>query len=130
MSDARDPDETDPRPSEPLEDGVDAHLEAPYLIIIRGNTPTRLFKLAKVDTIIGRSGDGDITLPDTGISREHCLLTRLPNGDVRLRDLGSSNGTFHKGERITEVILVEGNKFQLGPNTVLKLSYEEILREE
>jgi len=130
MSDARDPDETDPRPSKPLDDGEDAGQEVPYLIIIRGNTPTRLFKLAKVDTVIGRSGDAEISLPDNGISREHCLLTRLPDGGVRLRDLGSSNGTFHKGERITEVILGEGDKFQVGPSTILKLSYEEILREE
>ena len=131
MSDARDPEETDPSPSEPLEDDADARQgEVPYLIIIRGNTPTRLFKLEKVDTLIGRSGNAEISLPDTGISREHCLITRLPDGGVRLRDLGSSNGTFHKGERITEVILGEGDKFQLGPNTVLKLSYEEILREE
>jgi diguanylate cyclase (GGDEF)-like protein len=115
---------------EPLDDAADQQPDAPYLIVVRGDTSARVFKIEKVDTFIGRSGNADITLRDTAISREHCLVTRLPDGNVRLRDLGSTNGTFFKGERINEVLLQEGDKFQLGLNTVLKLSYEEILKEE
>lgn len=118
-------------PSEEARDfSSDSRSEQPYLIVVRGDAPARIFKLEKVDTIIGRSGNADIPLKDTAISREHCLVTCLPDGSVRLRDLGSTNGTFFKGERVSEVLLKEGDKFQLGLNTVLKFSYEEILKEE
>jgi len=118
-------------PPEDLSDELaESRYEHPYLIILRGAASARLFKLERVDTIIGRSGNADLTLGDTGISREHCLITRLQDGEVRLRDLGSTNGTFYNGERITEVLLREGDKFQVGMNTVLKFSYEEILKEE
>ncbi len=115
---------------EPSDEPAEARPEHPYLIVVRGDASARVFKLEKVDTIIGRSGNADISLRDTAISREHSLVTRLPDGNVRLRDLGSTNGTFYKGERITEILLREGDKFQLGLNTVLKFSYEEVLKEE
>ncbi|HXN40600.1 MAG TPA: GGDEF domain-containing protein [Myxococcaceae bacterium] len=122
--------ETGGPPEDLSDDLAESRYEHPYLIIVRGAASVRLFKLEKVDTIIGRSGNADLTLGDTGISREHCLISRLQDGKVRLRDLGSTNGTFYKGERITEVLLREGDKFQVGLNTVLKFSYEEILKEE
>ncbi|HKD39216.1 MAG TPA: GGDEF domain-containing protein [Myxococcaceae bacterium] len=118
-------------PTEELPEDLAEHRgDHPYLILVRGDSSTRLFKLEKVDTIIGRSGNADIPLRDTAISREHCLVTCLPDGRVRLRDLGSTNGTFYRGDRIAEVVLREGDKFQLGLNTVLKFTYEEILKEE
>jgi diguanylate cyclase (GGDEF)-like protein len=101
-----------------------------YLLLLQGEAPSRIFRLANVDTIIGRSGNADIVLQDTAISREHCMVTRLPNGTVRLRDLGSTNGTFLRGERVSEVILREGDKFQLATNTILKFTYEEVLIEQ
>jgi diguanylate cyclase (GGDEF)-like protein len=113
-----------------VDDSSEPTSEHPYLIMIRGDSSSRVFKLEKVDTIIGRSGNADITLKDTAISREHCLISRLPNGQVRLRDLGSTNGTFYKGERITEVMLKEGDKFQLATTIAFKFTYEEILKEE
>lgn len=130
IDNALDPEDTEPQEAAPLEEEARAPDEVPYLIVVRGNTPARLYKLEKPETLIGRSGNADISLTDNSISREHCVVSRLPDGSVRLRDLGSSNGTFHKGERITEVILREGDKFQLGSATILKLSYEEILKEE
>lgn len=52
---------------------------------------------------IGRSADCDIRLPgDRGhrdVSRHHCLLTINPPS-IRVRDLGSRNGTFINGARI------------------------------
>ena len=125
-----DPEDTEPQQAEALDDELHSPDEVPYLIAIRGNTPSRLFKLEKAQTLIGRSGNADISLSDSGISREHCVIIRQPDGGVRLKDLASSNGTFHKGERITEVTLREGDKFQLGPGTIFKLTYEEILKEE
>lgn len=48
---------------------------------------------------VGRSPMADVTLPDAGVSREH-LEIRL-EGQVQVLDLGSSNGTFVNGRRLS-----------------------------
>ena len=60
-----------------------------------------MFKLAKDETILGRSDDADLRLIDDGVSRHHAAL--LLEGDrVRLKDLGSANGTFCNGARLSD----------------------------
>ena len=53
--------------------------------------------------ILGRSGSCDIQLPNTleflDVSRQHCVLDVGPP-EVRVRDLGSRNGTFVNGQRM------------------------------
>ncbi|SLM94826.1 FhaA domain-containing protein [Brachybacterium nesterenkovii] len=50
-------------------------------------------------TVIGRGGDADIILDDTGVSRHHLELRRDGSG-LTATDLGSTNGTFVDGDRI------------------------------
>lgn len=52
---------------------------------------------------IGRGNDNDVVLGSKSVSRNHALLSVL-NGDLYIKDLDSSNGTFINDERI------EGNK--------------------
>jgi pSer/pThr/pTyr-binding forkhead associated (FHA) protein len=53
--------------------------------------------------LIGRAGDCEIRLPDAleylTVSRHHCLVEAAPP-EIRVRDLGSKNGTFVNGLRI------------------------------
>ena len=55
--------------------------------------------------VIGRLPDCDIILTQTEISGRHCCLTRTARG-YTLEDLGSSNGTFVNGKRITGTVAV------------------------
>ena len=55
--------------------------------------------------VIGRLPDCDIVLIQTEISGRHCCLTRTARG-FTLEDLGSSNGTFVNGRRITGTVAV------------------------
>jgi pSer/pThr/pTyr-binding forkhead associated (FHA) protein len=52
----------------------------------------------------GRSGC-DVTLDEPEVSRRHFAL-RPVGAEVHLEDLGSSNGTFVNGHRITETVSV------------------------
>ena len=65
------------------------------------------------DVVIGRS-DGDLTIPDSEISRRHAAI-RPTDGGVVIEDLGSRNGTFVDGRQISEPVTVTtGVRIQLG----------------
>src|SRR3990172_3754128 len=51
--------------------------------------------------IVGRAVSSDVPIYDPTISRQHAQVSIL-NGGVLVKDLGSSNGTFLNGSRITE----------------------------
>jgi len=63
--------------------------------------------------IVGRDADCDISLSNRSISRRHALLEKTVNGWF-LRDLGSANGTFLKGARVTEAPLSPGAALRFG----------------
>ena len=65
--------------------------------------------------IIGRDPDNQIVLNDNLVSRHHAQLTVLDNGLVMIKDLGSSNGTFINGNRVTEGYLKMGDIVKCGP---------------
>ncbi len=67
-------------------------------------------------TRIGREAWCDVVLDDPAISGRHCEL-RLERGAVRLRDRGSTNGTFVGPQRIVEVFLEDGHTFRVGQTT-------------
>ena len=54
-----------------------------------------------VQLVVGRAPSSDIAIFDPTISRRHAELQADESG-LRVRDLGSSNGTFHNGERIED----------------------------
>ena len=71
--------------------------------------------------VIGRGIDCDLVIRDAKASRRHCQLTRTEDG-FRLEDLGSRNGTYVNGERITgSVQLKASGTFKIG-DTMFYLS--------
>ena len=66
----------------------------------------------------GRDASADVTLDDAGISRRHFKVTADADG-ATVEDLGSSNGTYVNGERVSGARpLAEGDSIQAG-ETVL-----------
>nr|WP_236673218.1 GGDEF domain-containing protein [Comamonas sp. JC664] len=71
------------------------------LVVIYGLDLGRKFDLTSGETLIGRSSKADIQIDQESVSRNHAGITNTREG-VRIRDLGSTNGTFINDE------LVEG----------------------
>lgn len=64
---------------------------------------------------IGRDATNEIVLNDDLVSRHHAQLVIHDTGQAMIRDLGSSNGTFVNGNRITESYLHPGDVVKCGP---------------
>jgi len=62
--------------------------------------------------IIGRDKSCDITLPLEHLSRQHVEL-EVRGGQLFIKDLDSSNGTFLNGKQITESLVKSGDKIKL-----------------
>ncbi len=68
---------------------------------------------------VGRSDDNNLVLPDRWISRNHAMLQGMENGEFYLIDLGSRNGTFINGRRVSvPVILRDGDLITFGQTEI------------
>jgi transcriptional regulator with GAF, ATPase, and Fis domain len=67
---------------------------------------------------IGKAPDNDLMLPDDTVSRHHCELYRARDG-IRVRDLGSTNGTKVHGARVTEAVVTPGSVLKVGEVEIL-----------
>jgi pSer/pThr/pTyr-binding forkhead associated (FHA) protein len=66
------------------------------------------------ELVIGRSRSCELTLPVGEASRRHAMV-RFEDGDFRVRDLGSTNGTFVNGEPLgAERVLRPGDRIEIG----------------
>jgi diguanylate cyclase (GGDEF)-like protein len=99
-----------------------------YLIVLAGLSVGEMFKIEQESTIIGRGTQVDIQVLDDGISRRHAELIQR-DGQILVRDLGSTNGTFCNGDRIAERVLQDGDKIQVGSTTILKFTFHDQLDE-
>ncbi len=82
------------------------------------NKPPETRNIGARVTTIGREA-GDIVLGDPQSSGRHAEI-HFENGNVRVKDLGSTNGTFFNGQRSPEFALQAGQGFSIG-QTVMTL---------
>src|SRR5438067_10720682 len=83
------------------------------LVMFRQDGERRSFSITRDLTVIGRREDCDFRIPLGEISRKHCRL--IKDGDLlRIEDLGSSNGTYHNGNRVREAEIQPGDTVEVG----------------
>lgn len=87
------------------------------LVVIKSETLEGEITLEEEETVFGRDGEADVAIEDKRISRQHCKIW-LDGTEYKITDLGSSNGTFVNGQKVTEKILENGDSIQIGSNTL------------
>ena len=83
------------------------------LVILTQSLAGRSHELTADRTTIGRIEDHAFQIAEQSISSHHCEVL-LRGGDVVVKDLGSTNGTFINDEKITEGVLKPGQTLRLG----------------
>ncbi|MCC5952542.1 MAG: ATP-binding cassette domain-containing protein [Acidimicrobiia bacterium] len=73
--------------------------------------------ISRQHTRIGREVDNDVVIEDLLVSRHHAELHRNPAGQLTLVDVGSRNGTFVNGRRVTEASLDDNDLVAIGHTT-------------
>lgn len=76
------------------------------------------YRLTEGSNILGRDPEADVWVNLPGVSRRHARIV-ITRNDVVIEDLGSTNGTWVRGERVaTRAPLRDGDEIKLGPVTV------------
>ena len=76
-----------------------------------------LIRIDKDTMIIGRSRTCDVVIPSAKVSRQHASLSRV-DGDLYIEDLGSANGVWLNGEKITRAKVNAGDTFTISDETL------------
>jgi pSer/pThr/pTyr-binding forkhead associated (FHA) protein len=74
---------------------------------------------------LGRATGADFIVDAALVSRVHCRLTALKSGDLEVKDLESTNGTFVNGKRVEQARLASGDRLQVGRLELVAVKGEE-----
>ncbi len=97
-----------------LPPGLNASVE-----VVAGQDVGEIFKFMRGNIGIGRR-QGEVPLTDVEVSRHHAVIEVFGREMIFLRDLGSTNGTYHNGRRVGVAKLSDGDTIGTG-KTVMKL---------
>lgn len=97
----------------------------PQLVTLLGPNRGKIYSFGECERqiTIGRLPSQTVYLPEQGVSRQHCALSR--EGDhVSLRDLDSRNGTRVNGMPVMHRVLADGDVIEVGDSQFLFLLHE------
>jgi pSer/pThr/pTyr-binding forkhead associated (FHA) protein len=80
----------------------------PEVLLFLGEKQIATFSLAKAELTIGRNPANDIVIDNVGVSRRHAVI-KWSGDRATVEDLGSANGTFVNGQKITSQELKDGD---------------------
>jgi hypothetical protein len=90
------------------------------LVVERGPVSSLRFALQQDQVTIGRSAGNELVLADAEVSRRHARVVRRADG-YAVEDIGSTNGTFVNGQRISHLTLLQdGDTIDLGDTVRLR----------
>ncbi len=99
--------------AEPIPTGLNILLE-----VVGGPALGAVFSPATRMTVVGRE-EGEFRIPDPQISRRHASLEVIDADTIILRDLASTNGTYHNDRLIAFCRVTDGDEIRLGSTVLL-----------
>jgi pSer/pThr/pTyr-binding forkhead associated (FHA) protein len=83
------------------------------VVVLSGGDSGNEFPIEKSGVVMGRGADADLRFVDEAMSSQHAVL-EFANECMRIRDLGSMNGTLVNGSEVKATELKNGDRFKLG----------------
>ncbi len=84
------------------------------LVMFKADGSRREFPVNNRSFVVGRTNHCDLRIPLSAVSRKHCEIT-IEEDEILVRDLNSSNGTYHNGVRVQEAGVDAGDQISVGP---------------
>src|SRR5512138_1396286 len=84
------------------------------LKVFRGNELVRSEQFNREIIKIGRLASAHLCLDDDKISRIHSVIEVAPDGNLSIIDMGSAEGTFVNGKKVSRGALRLGDQITLG----------------
>ncbi len=106
------------------DDDTEVPSSSVFLIVVNGGIPGTMLRVDSVGTTVGRSAESSHQILDATVSRRHAMFLVDAKGGVHVTDLGSTNGTYVEGDRLTPGTprrLADGERVQLGRTVVVKV---------
>lgn len=100
------------------------------ILLMINNTLLKEYITDQNEIIIGRDSGNDIQIDNIAVSREHARITReqsrITKGpdDYFVEDMGSKNGTFVNGRKVSKKSLDAGDEITIGKH-FLKIYFED-----
>lgn len=93
-------------------------LEARELVVVEGPAAGQRVEIGKHPITVGRASLCDFPLEDDFISSRHLRISQQ-DGNYIVEDLGSTNGSWVEGERLSQPVRIKpGVRIKLGRNTL------------
>src|SRR5919198_500885 len=89
------------------------------LKVFRGDDHLRTERFTRDIIKIGRLSSAHLCLDDERISRIHSVIEVGPDGRISIIDMGSAEGTFVNGKRVSKGPLADGDEIKLGGLRIL-----------
>jgi hypothetical protein len=92
----------------------------PKFTVLLGRRTIQVYDIDKPAVQVGRDDEMDIIIDNPSVSRNHAVIRQVEGGGWVVEDLGSSNGTFMEGEKITEPYrLAIGDEIGMGKFSIV-----------
>ncbi len=85
------------------------------MLVVQGKDRGKTLRFPTGEFLFGRGSECHVQPNSPSVSRQHCILC-VSSTEIRIRDLGSTNGTLVNGNRVAgERRLLTGDRLQFGP---------------
>ena len=95
----------------------------PRLVAVSGPLKGHTFMLSEGELSIGRLSSNNVQVTDIAVSRRHCVI-RGEEGQFKIHDLESRNGSFVNAVPVKERLLEHGDRIEVGSSLFAFLTEE------